>query len=225
MTRICKLALTALASAAALVAAPASAATFINVGDNTNIAFNGSQPGTSSNLILTLTGENAALNTFTFSYTLTNTSNLAVNPTSRVRAFGFDDIGLDTTTGSATTADANGFDVLSFDENFPNALGNREFCLYDSPGNCNGGSSGATVGDSATGSFILDYAGTGLTQITLDSFAVRYQSTGANGEGSGTGVPTGAVPEPGTWAMMLLGFGAVGYSLRRRKRPALAAAV
>jgi hypothetical protein len=28
------------------------------------------------------------------------------------------------------------------------------------------------------------------------------------------------IPEPGTWAMMLLGFGAVGLSLRRRKRPA-----
>lgn len=27
-----------------------------------------------------------------------------------------------------------------------------------------------------------------------------------------------AVPEPGTWAMMLLGFGAVGFSLRRRRR-------
>ena len=26
-----------------------------------------------------------------------------------------------------------------------------------------------------------------------------------------------AVPEPGTWAMMLIGFGAVGYSMRRRK--------
>lgn len=26
-----------------------------------------------------------------------------------------------------------------------------------------------------------------------------------------------AVPEPATWAMMLLGFGAVGYSMRRRK--------
>jgi hypothetical protein len=26
-----------------------------------------------------------------------------------------------------------------------------------------------------------------------------------------------AVPEPGTWAMMLLGFGAVGYSMRRRR--------
>ena len=29
---------------------------------------------------------------------------------------------------------------------------------------------------------------------------------------------TGAVPEPGTWAMMLLGFGAVGYSMRRKAK-------
>jgi hypothetical protein len=28
----------------------------------------------------------------------------------------------------------------------------------------------------------------------------------------------GAVPEPATWAMMLLGFGAVGYSMRRSKK-------
>ena len=28
---------------------------------------------------------------------------------------------------------------------------------------------------------------------------------------------TAAVPEPATWAMMLMGFGAVGYSMRRRK--------
>lgn len=31
----------------------------------------------------------------------------------------------------------------------------------------------------------------------------------------GTAAPP--VPEPGTWAMMLLGFGAIGFSLRRRK--------
>ncbi len=43
-------------------------------------------------------------------------------------------------------------------------------------------------------------------------------------EGTGTGVPlspgsfpTGAVPEPATWAMMLAGFGLVGATVRRRR--------
>ncbi|NJC04930.1 hypothetical protein GGQ97_000723 [Sphingomonas kaistensis] len=39
-------------------------------------------------------------------------------------------------------------------------------------------------------------------------------------------IQVGAVPEPGTWALMLVGFGAIGASLRRRRRatavPALA---
>lgn len=29
---------------------------------------------------------------------------------------------------------------------------------------------------------------------------------------------TPAVPEPGTWAMMLIGFGAIGFSMRRGRR-------
>lgn len=32
----------------------------------------------------------------------------------------------------------------------------------------------------------------------------------------------GAVPEPGTWAMMLLGFGGIGVAMRRRRRLGLA---
>ena len=33
---------------------------------------------------------------------------------------------------------------------------------------------------------------------------------------------TGPVPEPATWAMMLLGFGGIGMAMRRRRRPVLA---
>jgi hypothetical protein len=32
-----------------------------------------------------------------------------------------------------------------------------------------------------------------------------------------TGLPVGGVPEPGTWVMMLLGFGAIGLVLRRQR--------
>jgi hypothetical protein len=37
-------------------------------------------------------------------------------------------------------------------------------------------------------------------------------------DGSNFIVPTDAVPEPATWAMMLMGFGAAGAILRRRRR-------
>ena len=39
-----------------------------------------------------------------------------------------------------------------------------------------------------------------------------------------TGPLAAAVPEPGTWAMMLLGFGAVGFAMRRQRSAIQAAA-
>ena len=54
----------------------------------------------------------------------------------------------------------------------------------------------------------LHYAFTGGSVDALRQ--VRIAST----EG---GVPP--IPEPATWAMMLLGFGVVGYSMRRRRKP------
>ena len=66
-----------------------------------------------------------------------------------------------------------------------------------------------------------------LSSLFLDAGA--YTLT-INGENRSTGSLGGtitinevpAVPEPGTWAMMLLGFGAAGYAMRRRRTPALA---
>jgi hypothetical protein len=47
--------------------------------------------------------------------------------------------------------------------------------------------------------------------------------TGERGAASSFGgsISFGAIPEPATWAMMLLGFGAVGFAMRRRRQPAL----
>lgn len=44
---------------------------------------------------------------------------------------------------------------------------------------------------------------------------VRVTITGITTQPPGVG--NGAVPEPATWAMMLMGFGAIGYAMRRRK--------
>lgn len=72
---------------------------------------------------------------------------------------------------------------------------------------------GSTVGNS-TGFFRFDF-GSYVSGITLNipavSDVVLYKTTN---------VPTTAVPEPATWATMLLGFGAIGFAARRRRKRA-----
>jgi hypothetical protein len=79
----------------------------------------------------------------------------------------------------------------------------------------------------AGGPYALNAAVTGpvefwnRTNLWLDSG--QYTLT-INGENRGNGALEGsitieqAVPEPATWAMMLFGFGAVGFAMRRRKQ-------
>lgn len=63
--------------------------------------------------------------------------------------------------------------------------------------------------------------------VTMDSNSISNDCTGSGALGSGLSDFgsqgfAGAVPEPASWAMLIIGFGAVGSSLRRR-RSALAA--
>lgn len=66
-------------------------------------------------------------------------------------------------------------------------------------------------------------AGTTLYLAPTQLAAGNYRLT-VNGTSPGNGSYTGnvtirpAVPEPSTWAMMLLGFGATGFMMRRRNR-------
>jgi hypothetical protein len=58
----------------------------------------------------------------------------------------------------------------------------------------------------------------GITQLAAGTFTLNIDGTNAGPIGTLSGTVTaGAVPEPATWAMFLMGFGAVGYSMRSRK--------
>ena len=63
-----------------------------------------------------------------------------------------------------------------------------------------------------------------LSPIVLDPGTYTLDITGTNsGNGSlGGSVDISAVPEPGTWAFMLLGFGVMGFSVRRSRKQGLA---
>jgi hypothetical protein len=222
--------LLAMASLLALASAtPASAALVVNSNGtvtgsgesgSTIINFNGivggsNMAGLTSALSLSFT--QASLTSYVFNYTLNNNS--TVN--SRVTGFGFD------TDPNATIRDQNAslngtqalgvFSEVSTNQNVMGGMGfDVEQCL--STGNCQGGGNGGVLaGASGTGSFTLDFASAPVNGVfTLSDLFVRYQSVGPNQQQSGVGIVT-SVPEPATWALMLMGFGAVGYSMRRRR--------
>ena len=52
-------------------------------------------------------------------------------------------------------------------------------------------------------------------------YTLHLEGTSTGNGSFGGNVAFTAVPEPATWAMMLLGFGAVGFAMRRRRTPAL----
>jgi hypothetical protein len=57
---------------------------------------------------------------------------------------------------------------------------------------------------------------------TFNGRIIGYQLT-LHSDFNITSPPPPAVPEPATWSLMLLGFGAIGVAMRRRRRQLAAA--
>ncbi len=210
------------------LAAPAHAVTFVSgTPSSTTISYDGTVestviPGLSAEQILNFLGTtyNSGTNQtiFHFTYDLTNTSS-GVITASRISGFGLSSDPI-MATAAATGLFDNAF--VRRDMNIPVFDFSADACFHADPQkNCSGmGGEGVTIGGSTSGSFTLAYSGS-LSAINLDQFFVRYQSIEGTGlaqgsSGAGAGIES-AVPEPATWALMLFGFGAVGYSMRRRK--------
>ena len=225
---------TALAGLALASAVPTSAAivsyngTDYALGSTITIFFDGFTngsvvPGLTSTLTLTFNSVNA-LGDYVFTYALTNTSSGTLQPFSEVTAFGFNtnpnpDLANSSITSTAALADDQLTNIAAGSISNGTSV---EICGSGGPTCAGGGSSGPDVGETSGGQFILAFIGGDPGTVTLSNATVRYQSTGLTGTGSAIGRPTPPVPEPATWAMMLFGFGAVGYTLRRRRRTGIA---
>lgn len=168
---------------------------------------------------LTLTFISAVNGDYSFNYLLENTS--TIDP-SRITVFGFN---VDPATFTASVGSGDQFNVLAAGQvQGQNATVN--FCLKDSSNatnQCTSGQLGVPFDGSASGSFVLDFGTTTPDQIILSDLFVRFQGVGPDDDSFVTN-PNGGpeIPEAGTWAMFLLGFGAAGYAIRRRRKPLLA---
>jgi hypothetical protein len=223
----------AILSLALSPAVPASAAVVINSansGYDFSYDFTGQVNGSSTSQIsasadFTFTGLSNNGLTYNFSYSLLNDSIVD----SRIRSFGFDTSG---TVASLNSTGAYGY--IQEDGQFPEGLGRRDVCfIATGNGQCNGGQGGleSNPDEQGGGTFAITFSQV-MESVTFDNFAVRFQSInpGLNGGGtSGVGIGSLAggggspitAPEPGTWLMLLVGFGLVGHMLRRRGAPFL----
>ncbi len=102
--------------------------------------------------------------------------------------------------GSALTATANGL-FFNFD------LSDTNFALFQNPYTSSGINYFCLQTTGCYGPFL---PGVGLR------LQDAQQTNTLQGNVQFATLATGAVPEPATWALMLVGFGAVGYAMRRR---------
>lgn len=69
--------------------------------------------------------------------------------------------------------------------------------------------------NNVTAFYLFNFGNTGATGLTFSPNAQGFSNAAIY-------TPPRGVPEPATWAMMLLGFGGIGTAMRRRRNPALA---
>jgi len=207
-------------------AVPAFGAVLINsanTGYNFSVDYDGQVGGAATNLLdalstFTFTGVSNSGLTYNFNYSVKNNSSVS----SRLTAFGFN---VDPTASSASSTGA--FPSANLGDNFPEGVRTVDVCFEaDANGNCTGGSGGLNSSATGTGTFALTFAQV-MSSVSLDSFVTRFQSINPTINGSSSGVGLGTVvqsggnpitaPEPGTWLMMLGGFGLVGFAMRRRE--------
>ena len=206
-----------LAAGAVIAAAPASAAVTITTGDTTN-------PIPANNDF------QADLNALgLFDFTTTNASIVLEDGAQIIFEFLGSESGFDDTFSTA------GATPVSFTETSPSPTGENHFAspiiiVADSfssgslAGLLNFTSSGgaaATVGEDGFG-ILLPQGFTG--SMSTNVFYLGYDDRINNADDNHDDfiVRATVLPEPGTWAMMLFGFGAAGIAIRRQRKPAVA---
>jgi hypothetical protein len=195
----------ALAATAIGFAAPASAATLVADGITYSLTENSiSADGLTAFFTLTISGENTAsdtegggrtgINAIAFNQPAPGTVTSGVMTSPSGFSFSLGGIG-------STGCDGNGnffcFDNTAIPPTPTTLLSGPLSFMFDVTANTSG------VWDNYTTDLKIDWVG---TQNNYDLVSLPIP------------VNHGGVPEPATWAMMLLGFGGIGMAMRRRRK-------
>ena len=129
-------------------------------------------------------------------------------------------IGVDSATGFAQLM-LNGGPVsqLGFFFNYAPNTGNAPtISALNSLGNVFASYDLAALAPISTPGGFNEFAFRGIASDSANIFGLRFGGSYILATGTANGEVVSGVPEPGTWTMMLAGFGAIGFALRRRKR-------
>jgi hypothetical protein len=78
----------------------------------------------------------------------------------------------------------------------------------------------ATLAPISTPGGFNEFEFRGISSDSADIYGLRFGGSYILVTGTANGEVIGGVPEPATWAMFLLGFGAIGFTMRRRRADA-----
>jgi hypothetical protein len=209
--------LSALVGTAALIATPASAATQVCAGG-------GCQPNPDSNVLFVDNSQGTSiqgtLNNSPAFVTFESSESLVTQANGQATLFASDGILNSPITIFSTTNLINALE-LNLD-----ALtdGTAVFTFFGGSNDLLGTTTQAlSVGENGSNFFNTFGGDFGRVTVSLGNGAT-LQSVNQVRITAGAQL-TSAVPEPTTWAMMLVGFGAVGYSMRKRAAPRLVQAI
>ena len=159
--------------------------------------------------------------TYNFNYALTNDSTYD----SRIRSFGFDT--------SSSIAGLNGQGAFTYaytNASYIEGTGTMDACFAAGSGCTQHASGGINDGATGYGSFAVTF-GQVMESVDFSHFALKFLGVNPTVNGQDWGAGLGSVsslahglgsnpitaPEPGTWMMLLGGFGLVGFAMRSRR--------
>ena len=195
MGRVLKL---ALATAAVGLATPASAALTVE--------------GITYDLILNSVTNAGKTGNFTLAISGINTASDTRKGRTGIDSFAFNDPSV----GTAVSGTSSGFNFLTGGLNSSGCNGNGNFFCFDN--------TSYVFAPSAAGALALNFAVTSDTTGSWTNYAGDFKINWTGNQNNYDLVSQviqsrpPAVPEPATWAMMLVGFGGIGMAMRRKQR-------